>query len=43
MGILAVADTGRGPLAVPVWYHYEPGGVVRIVTAGGSRKATLLR
>ena len=42
-GILSVAEPGRGPLAVPIWYAYEPGGVVRIVTGKGSRKARLLR
>src|SRR5262249_6239725 len=31
-----------GPLAVPVWYRYEPGGDVRIVTGGGSREVRLL-
>jgi len=42
VGVFSVADDGRGPLAVPVWYHYEPGGVVRFVTGGASRKARLL-
>jgi PPOX class probable F420-dependent enzyme len=43
VAILAVAAPGRGPLAVPVWYAYEPGGDVRIVTARSSEKAALLR
>jgi PPOX class probable F420-dependent enzyme len=43
VGVLAVEEPGRAPLAVPVWYHYEPGGVVRIVTAATSLKARLLR
>jgi PPOX class probable F420-dependent enzyme len=43
VAIVSVAETGRGPLTVPVWYRYEPGGVVRFVTAGTSRKADLLR
>jgi nitroimidazol reductase NimA-like FMN-containing flavoprotein (pyridoxamine 5'-phosphate oxidase superfamily) len=30
IGVLAVARDGRGPLAVPVWYRYEPGGDVGI-------------
>ncbi len=42
-GILSVAQPGRGPLAVPIWYAYQPGGVVRLVTGGGSRKAKLIR
>jgi PPOX class probable F420-dependent enzyme len=43
VGVLAVTDPGRGPLTVPVWYDYEPGGVVRIVTGDASLKARLLR
>ena len=42
VAILAIAEAGRGPLAVPVWYLYEPGGDARIWTAGASRKARLL-
>ena len=42
VGILSIAEVGRGPLAVPVWYLYEPGGDVRVWTAGSSRKARLL-
>ena len=43
VGVFAVDDPGKGPLTVPVWYSYEPGGVIRFVTSGPSRKATLLR
>jgi len=43
VGVLAVAEAGRGPLAVPVWYRYEPGDVVRITVPSGSRKVALLR
>ena len=43
VGILSVAEPGRGPLAIPVWYEYRPGGEVRIVTGGASRKVPLLR
>jgi nitroimidazol reductase NimA-like FMN-containing flavoprotein (pyridoxamine 5'-phosphate oxidase superfamily) len=32
VGVLAVAEEGRGPLTVPVWYSYEPGGEIRLVT-----------
>src|SRR5258706_3676660 len=42
VAILAIHEAERGPLAVPVWYLYEPGGDVRIWTAGASRKARLL-
>lgn len=43
VGILSVEDPGRGPLSVPVWYGYEPGGVVNVVTGGQSLKARRLR
>ena len=43
VGIVGLAEPGRGPLTVPVWFAYEPGGVVRFVTGGASRKAKLLR
>jgi nitroimidazol reductase NimA-like FMN-containing flavoprotein (pyridoxamine 5'-phosphate oxidase superfamily) len=38
VGVLAVARDGAGPLAVPVWYLYEPGGDVQIWTGRRSRK-----
>jgi PPOX class probable F420-dependent enzyme len=43
VGMLSVEEPGRGPLTVPVWYHYEPGGVVRVVTGAESLKGRLLR
>jgi nitroimidazol reductase NimA-like FMN-containing flavoprotein (pyridoxamine 5'-phosphate oxidase superfamily) len=43
VGIISISEEGRGPLTVPVWYSYEPGGELRIVTARTSRKAQLLR
>jgi nitroimidazol reductase NimA-like FMN-containing flavoprotein (pyridoxamine 5'-phosphate oxidase superfamily) len=43
VGILSVEDPGRGPLTVPVWYSYAPGGTIDIVTGGTSRKARCLR
>jgi PPOX class probable F420-dependent enzyme len=42
VGIVAMEDPGRGPLAVPVWYSYEPGGTIRIMTGRSSRKAKLI-
>ena len=42
VAILSIAEAGRGPLAVPVWYLYAPGGDVRVWTGGNSRKARLL-
>jgi len=42
VGVVAIGDGGRGPLAVPVWYAYERGGDVVFVTDQASRKAKLL-
>ena len=42
VGIIAIPEDGRGPLAVPVWYAYEPGGELRLITARSSRKGRLL-
>src|SRR5258706_8184818 len=43
VAVIGIADDGRGPLTVPVWYAYEPGGALRFLTGGGSKKAVLLR
>ncbi len=43
VAIVSIAETSRGPLTVPIWYSYEPGGVVRFVTGGASKKAALIR
>jgi hypothetical protein len=42
VGIISIADEGRGPLTVPVWYAYEPGGELRVITSRTSRKGRLL-
>ncbi|MDX1649774.1 MAG: pyridoxamine 5'-phosphate oxidase family protein [Myxococcota bacterium] len=42
VGVLSVAEDGRGPLAAPIWYAYEPGGELRVITERGSRKGRLL-
>src|SRR2546422_10394934 len=42
VGVISVAEDGRGPLTVPIWYSYEPGGEVRVITARASRKGRLL-
>ncbi len=43
VGVLSVDDPGRGPLTIPVWYGYEPGGTVDVITDGRSLKARHLR
>jgi len=44
VGVLsAVEAVGRAPLTVPVWYHYQAGGQVSVITGRGSRKALAVR
>ena len=49
VGVLSVAVTGdgtravRGPLAVPVWYDYQAGGQVSVITGRNSRKGRAIR
>jgi PPOX class probable F420-dependent enzyme len=42
VGIISISDEGRGPLTVPIWYAYNAGGELRVVTARASRKGRLL-
>ena len=39
VGVLSVARDSAGPLAVPVWYTYQPGGPVSLSTGATSAKA----
>ena len=41
VGVLAIEEPGRGPLALPIWYLYRD-GEVRIGIDGSSVKARLL-
>lgn len=43
VGVLSVAADGRPPLTTPLWYTYEPGGLITFVTAGDGQKARRLR
>jgi Pyridoxamine 5'-phosphate oxidase len=36
------AGDARGPLTVPIWYQYTPGGEPWVLTGAGSRKARLI-
>ncbi|MER7403913.1 pyridoxamine 5'-phosphate oxidase family protein [Streptomyces sp. NPDC000070] len=36
------AGPGRAPLTVPIWYQYEPGGDIWIITGLDSRKHELI-
>jgi len=42
IGVLSIPDGDRGPLTVPLWYAYEPGGDIVLVTPTESRKGKLL-
>lgn len=43
IGVIAVDRDGRAPLAVPIWYSYEPGGDVWVWTEIGTVKEKLIR
>src|SRR5215469_60457 len=44
VGVLsAAAGTAGRTLAVPVWYSYQPGGLVSVLTGRRSRKAAAIR
>ncbi|WP_227983440.1 pyridoxamine 5'-phosphate oxidase family protein [Nocardia spumae] len=43
VGVIAVERAGRAPLAVPIWYGYEPGGEVLLWTDAGTVKDKLIR
>lgn len=36
------AGPGRGPLTLPIWYQYAPGGEAWVLTEAGSRKVRLI-
>ncbi len=38
VGVISIEEPGRGPLTVPIWYDYQPGGELWIITDRGSRK-----
>ena len=42
VGVLSVNQPGRGPLSTPLWYVYQPGGEIVIVTRPETRKARLI-
>jgi PPOX class probable F420-dependent enzyme len=44
VGVLSVVGgPDRAPLALPVWYSYEPGGEIAFITGRDSRKMALIR
>jgi len=44
VGVLSVtAEAERAPLTTPIWYEYQPGGLVKVITSPGARKTRLIR
>jgi nitroimidazol reductase NimA-like FMN-containing flavoprotein (pyridoxamine 5'-phosphate oxidase superfamily) len=43
VGVMSIAEEGRGPLTVPIWYGYTPGGELSVWMSKTSRKAALLQ
>ena len=41
VGVLGIERADGPPLVLPVWYSYEPGGDVEVLTSGGSLKGRL--
>jgi nitroimidazol reductase NimA-like FMN-containing flavoprotein (pyridoxamine 5'-phosphate oxidase superfamily) len=42
VGVLSIERRERAPLTVPIWYRYEPGGLLHILIGPDSLKARLL-
>ncbi len=42
VGVIALNDPGKGPLTVPIWYDYTPGGDLWVITGAHSRKGKLM-
>ncbi len=44
VGVLSVtAGPDRAPLTTPIWYEYQPGGLVKVITHPGLRKVRLIK
>jgi len=43
VGVISIERDDGPPLTVPIWYGYEPGGLVWVLTGGESVKGRLLR
>jgi len=42
VGIISIPRENRAPLTVPIWYDYEPGGKLWVLTHPGSLKGKAL-
>ena len=43
VGIISISEDGRGPLTVPIWYAYDVGGDLRIMTGQRVAKGSTAR
>jgi len=43
VGVISIAEKDRRTLTTPIWYGYEPGGELWILTGRNSRKGRLLQ
>lgn len=42
VGVLSIPNPNAAPLAVPIWYAYQPGGEIEVLTGPTSQKGRLL-
>ena len=42
VGVLSVVSDGRGPVSVPIWYIYQPGGELFFCSVKSARKVKLI-
>ena len=43
VGVIGINNPDQGPMTVPIWYDYEPGGDLWVITGRNSRKGKLLQ
>ena len=43
IGVLSIDNGERGPLSIPIWYMYNPGGDLYMTTGVKTRKGKLLK
>lgn len=43
VGVISIEDDDLGPLTLPIWYDYQPGGELWVITDRTSRKGKLLQ
>ena len=43
VGVLSLNNNPKGPLTIPIWYDYEPGGELWFITDPNSLKGKLLK